>query len=89
MKADPKKCVLEIAKFLDRDRYEALLENEAMLAAVLKYSSPEYMKLQPSNGAGAACAAPLSSPDVPEIMRAVFKHAWVNTLPERCRADCA
>ncbi|KAL1478448.1 hypothetical protein MTO96_035023 [Rhipicephalus appendiculatus] len=44
MKSDPRKHVLEMAEFLDKERYEELLQNESMLADVLKYSSSNYMK---------------------------------------------
>lgn len=44
MKADPEAHVLEIAKFLDEERYKSLTENQEMLRNVLKYSNIAFMK---------------------------------------------
>lgn len=73
MKSDPRKHVLEMAAFLDRDRYDELLRNEGMLEDVLKFSSSQYMKTEGTNGLGTQPKSCSSRADVPEMMRALFE----------------
>ncbi|KAL3227545.1 hypothetical protein MRX96_048716 [Rhipicephalus microplus] len=73
MKSDPRRHVLEMAAFLDKDRYDELLRKESMLADVLKYSSSECMKMEASNGHAAQSRKCTSKATVPEIMRVLFE----------------
>lgn len=73
MKSDPRKHVLEMAAFMDRDRYDELLENESMLADVLKFSSSEYMKNPPSGVPRTQAKNCNLEAHVPKIMRELFE----------------
>ncbi|CAN7981555.1 unnamed protein product, partial [Ixodes pacificus] len=44
MKAEPKKCVLNIAEFMSKDHYQLLLQNDRMLDDIIEYSGIHFMK---------------------------------------------
>lgn len=73
MKADPRKQILKIAKFIDRERYEILRRNKTMLDDVVNRSSSEYMKNHASKDASVKSQASYLEDDVPESMRVVFE----------------
>ncbi|XP_075547531.1 sulfotransferase ssu-1-like [Dermacentor variabilis] len=73
MKSDPRKHVLEMAAFMNGERYDELLQNESMLADVLKFSSSEYMKNPASPGLRLQSKTCSSKADVPQIMRQLFE----------------
>lgn len=73
MKADPRKQILKIAKFLDRDRYDILRRNKTMLADIVNRSSFEYMKSHASKDISVKSQTSYLEADVPENMRVLFE----------------
>lgn len=75
MKNDPKKAVLEIAEFLDKDHHKLLVENEEMLKNVIEHSDIKSMKVAAVENFEKFFANPLEEDNVPAGLRAFHEAA--------------
>ncbi|KAG0415057.1 hypothetical protein HPB47_007777 [Ixodes persulcatus] len=75
MKNDPKKAVLEIAEFLDKDDHKLLVENEEMLRNLIEHNDITSMKVAEVENFVKFFANPLEEDDVPARLRAFHETA--------------